>query len=95
MNCEVLHPYEAAPREFINQIVTQDEMWVHHSDPELKSQSCQKKHPGSLPPKKHDVITSSGKAMPSLFWVSQKIIVIDYLEKGKPINGSYYSDELI
>jgi hypothetical protein len=32
--------------------------------------------------------------MASIFWDSQGIIMIDYLEQGRTINGKYYADEL-
>ena len=36
--------------DFIERVVTQDETWVPHFDPESKLQSKQRKHPGSLTP---------------------------------------------
>ena len=36
----------------MRRVVTQDETWVHHFDPEAKNQSIQWKHPGSLFPEK-------------------------------------------
>ena len=32
--------------------------------------------------------------MASIFWDSQEVITIDYLEQGRSINGAYYADEL-
>jgi hypothetical protein len=32
--------------------------------------------------------------MASIFWDSQGIIMIDYLERCRTINGTYYADEL-
>ena len=32
--------------------------------------------------------------MASIFWDSQEVIMIDYLEQGRMINGAYYADEL-
>ena len=43
----LLSRYEDDPSNFIEQVVTQDETWVHHFDPESKIQSKQWKHPGS------------------------------------------------
>ena len=37
---------------FIERVVTQDETWVHHFDPESKMQNKQWKHPGSPSPEK-------------------------------------------
>ena len=33
--------------DFMQQIATQDEPWIHHFDPESKTQNKQWKHPGS------------------------------------------------
>ena len=43
----LLSRYEDDPEEFMDRVVTQDETWVHHFDPESKKQSMQWKHPGS------------------------------------------------
>jgi histone-lysine N-methyltransferase SETMAR len=37
---------------------------------------------------------SAGKMMVSIFWDSQGIIIIDYLEQGRTINVTYYADKL-
>ena len=46
-------------------------------------QSMQWKHPGSPPPKKFKKVSSAGKAMASVFWNSQGVIMIDYLQHGR------------
>ena len=43
----LLSHYEDDPGNFIERVVTQDEEWVHHFDPESKMQSKQWKYPGS------------------------------------------------
>ena len=72
--------------------MTQDETWVHNFDPEAKKQSIQWKHPGSSPPKKFKRVSSTGMA--SIFWDSQDVIMVDYLEEDGTINGAYYVEEL-
>ena len=57
-------------------------------------QSKQCKHPGSPPPKKFKKVLSVGKVIVSIFWDSQGVIMSDYLEQGRIINGAYYADEL-
>ena len=32
--------------------------------------------------------------MASIFWESQGVIIIDYLEQGRTINGAYYAGQL-
>ena len=63
-------------------------------DPESKMQSKQWKHPGSPPPKKFKRAHSAGKVMASIFWYSQGVIMIDYLEQGRTINSACYAGEL-
>lgn len=92
---ELLGRYVADPAKFIMQLVTQDETWIHHFDPESKQQSMQWKHLTSPPPKKFKVIASAGKVMASVFWDSDGIIMIDYLENGKTITGDYYASLLV
>ena len=52
------------------------------------------KHPGSPPPKKFKRVCSEGKVMASVFWDSQRVIMVDYLEQGRTIIGAYYAAEL-
>ena len=83
--------FEADQASFIDRFLTQDECWVHHFEPETKKQSMQWKHPGSPPQKKAKVVSSAGKVMASVFWDAKGIVFIDYLEKGRTINGEYYA----
>ena len=76
----LLSRYEDDPGDFIEGVVTQDETWVHHFDPESKMQSKQWKHPDSPPPKKFKRVHLTVKVMASIFWDSQGVIMIDYLE---------------
>ena len=65
--------YEDYPEKLC--IMTKDETWVHHFDPEAKKQSMQWKHPSSSPPKKFKGVSSAGKVMSSIFWDSQGPVV--------------------
>ena len=49
------------------------------------------KHPGSPPPKR---VSSAGKVIASIFWDSQGVIMVDYLEESHMINGAYYAEKL-
>ena len=91
---ELLEEFWNDPEEFLNHIVTQDETWVHHYDPETKRQSMQWKHNDSPTPLKFKVTSSSKKVMASVFWDRDGVIMIDYLEKGSTVNGQYYASEL-
>lgn len=81
--------------KFFDRIVTQDETWVHHFDPESKEQSKEWKEKGSPAPRKFKKVRRCGKVMASIFWDVKGILMIDYLEKGKTINGKYYADLLV
>lgn len=37
---------------------------------------------------------STGKVMVSVFWNARGILLVDYLEKGHTIKGTYYADLL-
>ena len=77
----------------MHRVVTQDDTWVNHFDPEAKKQSMQWRHPGSPAPKKFKRVSSSGKVVASVFWDKQDIIMVDYLEEGHMMNGAYYAEE--
>ena len=49
---------------------------------------------GSSPPKKFKRVHSAEKVMASIFWNSQGVIMIDYLEQGCTINSAYYAGKL-
>ena len=82
------------PNEFLRRFITVDETWIHHYQPETKEQSKQWVEAGERPPKKAKVIPSAGKVMATVFWDSQGVILIDFLEKGKSITGEYYASLL-
>ena len=83
--------FEADSDRFVERFLTQDECWVHHFEPETKRQSMQWKHSTSPAPKKAKVVSSAGKVMAFVFWDAKGIVLIDYLQKGKTINGEYYA----
>ena len=65
-----------------------------HTRAETKDQSKQWTSPGERVPKKAKTVLSPGKGMPTIFWDSQSVIYIDYLEKGKTVTGPYYAELL-
>lgn len=76
-------------------LVTMDETWLYHYDPETKQQSMEWRHSGSPRPKKFRVQKSAGKVLASIFWDQDGILLIDYLPKGQTINAEYYSSLLV
>ena len=57
----------------------------------MKKQSKQWVEADGSASKKAKTVLSSGKVMATVFWYSQGVVLIDYLEKGKTITGQYYA----
>ena len=89
-----LNLFEEDPSNLLKRFVTMDETWVHPFTPEAKQQSKQWNHPGLPPPKKAKTVPSAGKVMATVFWDADGILLIDYLQKGQTINGTYYASLL-
>ena len=64
---EFVDLFESDPVKFVRQIVTGDETWVHHWDPESKVESMQWRHASSPPPRKFRTLPSAGKLMATIF----------------------------
>ena len=54
--------------QFLFNIVTGDESWIHHFDPEEKQLSMQYRHTSSPCPKKFKTMPSAGKILLAVFW---------------------------
>lgn len=91
---ECLARLQHNPVDFLRRFITVDETWIHHYSPETKQQSKQWTAKGEPVPKKAKTVRSAGKVMASVFWDAKGILFIDYLEKGKTINGPYYASLL-
>jgi len=78
----------------VRRFITMDETWIHHYTLESKHQSKQWTEAGCSAPKKTRSVPLAGKVMASVFWDTEGILFIDYLEKGKKITGEYYSNLL-
>ena len=78
----LLERYNRDGDNFLNRIITGDEIWVHHYEPETKRQSTQWKHTSSSSSKKFKSRPSAGKLMLTVFWDSQGPILEHYMEKG-------------
>ncbi|UYV79086.1 hypothetical protein LAZ67_17001076 [Cordylochernes scorpioides] len=84
--------FEVNPDEFVNRFVTMEETWAHHFTPESKQQSMKWRHSGSPPPRKAKTVPSAGKVMVSVFWDSEGVLLLDFLNKGQTITGNYYAN---
>lgn len=94
MSLDLFHRFDADPTNFKSRVVTGDETWVYHYDPETKSQSMQWLPKGNRPPVKARVAKSAGKVMLSLFWDSKGPLLVDFMPPKSTITGQYYSDLL-
>lgn len=73
---------------FLRIMVTGDETWVHHYEPESKRQNIEWKHPRSPVKKKFKTQLSAGKVMLTVFWDTKGPILEDFLEQGCTINSA-------
>lgn len=94
LSLALFHRFTADPDDFKFRIVTGDETWVYHYDPETKQQSMQWVSTGSRPPVKAKVIKSAGKVMLTLFWDAAGWIHVDWLPPKTTITGPYYAKVL-
>jgi len=62
----------------LKKIITVDESWVHHYDPENKSHSMEYRHKESPQQKKFKTQASAGKAMLTAFWNSEHVVLADF-----------------
>ena len=86
--------YREEGDNFLQQIVTGDETWIHHYEPESKRQSMQWKHPSSSVAKKFKTQSSAGKLMLTVFWDSQGPLLETYQERGTTVISATYCDML-
>lgn len=86
----LLLQYENEGEEFLYSIVTADETWVHHYEPETKRQSMEYHHKDSPAKKKFKALPSVGKIMATVFWDAEGVIHVEFLEPGTTINSERY-----
>lgn len=91
---EHLMRYEREGDDFICRIVTGDESWVHHYDPENKRQSMEYRHKNSPTPKKFKTVASAGKVLMTIFWDCQGVIHTEFLERGNTVNSDRYVETM-
>jgi len=92
---QLLEFFRRDPNDFLSQLMTMDETWLYHYDPETKQQSMEWRHSSSPCPRKFRVQEFAGKFLGSIFWDQGGILLIDYLQKGQTINAEYYSSLLV
>jgi len=92
---QILEFFRHYPYNFLSRLVTTDEIWLYHYDPETKHQSMEWRHSGSPRPKKFRAQKSVGTLLASIFWDQDAILLIDSLPNGQTINAEYYSFLLV
>ena len=89
---ELLDLYTSDNEKLCRCLVTGDETWIRHWDPESKLESMQFKHVNSPPPKKFRTQPSAGKVLAIIFGDSEGLLLVDYLHSKKTIIGQYYAE---
>lgn len=92
--CIELRELSESDNTFFDRVITGDETWVHHYEPESKRRSMQWRHSTSPRPKKFKSQKSAGKIMATVFWDAQGLILVDFLPKGETINSEAYIETL-
>jgi hypothetical protein len=90
---DLLSCYEADDESLFSRIVTADETWIHHFELETKRRSLEWHHPTSRR-KKFKVAPSAGKAMATLSWGAEGVILADIMPRGQTINSDLYIQTL-
>jgi len=65
---------------------------VYHFDPKSKAQSMAWKHITYPPPRRFRVVSLACEVKATVFWDSEGIVLINCLEHGSTITGTYYAD---
>ena len=90
----ILLKIEAVEDHFFDRIITGDETWVYQYDPETKQQSKQWLPRKSSGPIKFKSERSVKKVMETVFWDSEGVVLVDFLEGKKTVTGTYYVEIL-
>jgi hypothetical protein len=76
-----------APRQFLERIVTADETWLHHYEPESEAKSMAWKRPTSPVAMKLKSQPSAGRNMLPLFRDMEDAIFINFAPQGEIANS--------
>ncbi|GFO49450.1 transposase [Plakobranchus ocellatus] len=101
MCTQLLERYNAEGEAFLQRILTGDESWVYHYDPESKAQSMECRHKTSpsprefkivafLSPREFKVVASARKVLFTVFWDMERVVHMEFLEQGPDLAPSDY-----
>eukprot|EP00106_Octopus_bimaculoides_P011909 XP_014779351.1 PREDICTED: uncharacterized protein LOC106875635 [Octopus bimaculoides] len=79
---------------FMTRLDIIDVIWLYHYGPQIKQQSMEWGHNGSLRLKKFRTQNSVGKILASVFWDKDGVLFIKYLPESRTINTEYYMSPL-
>jgi len=66
---QLLQLFRRNPNDFLSRLVTMDETWLYHYDPETKQQSIEWRHRGSPRPKNSECKNPLENFSPQFFWI--------------------------
>ena len=82
---QCLEHFNKNKTDFVGRFIIMDETWIHHYTPESKHHSKEWTEADCSVPNKTRSVPSARKVMALVFWDTEGILFIDYLEKGKTI----------
>jgi len=91
---EPLNPYRLEGDDFLKNIATGYESWVHHYEPENKRQSMKYRRPGFPSVKKFKTVPSAKKSCSPSFWDARGVLHTEFLAKGSTVNSYRYCANL-
>ena len=94
MCIHLLKRYNKKGEAFLERVVTGDESWVHHFDPERKVQLMECRHKTSPSPRKFKVIAPARKVLLTIFWDMKGVVHMEFLKQGNTVNSEKYISTL-
>jgi len=91
---ELLQRYRHEGDDLLLRIVTGDESWFHHFEPETKLQCMEWRHLHSPSKKKAETVPSTAKVMGTAIWDAEGLILAEFLETGQTITAARYVQTL-
>ena len=91
---ELLNRYREEGDQFLLNIVTGDESWIHHFDPKEKRLSMVYRHTSFPCPKKIQNNAVCRQDPLTVFWDSQRVYMTEFLEAEKTVNSARYIETI-